>query len=64
MSKNNKKLSKKPDPERQQAFKSLPPHIRESMTPEEVEIFLYGSEWPETLFDKLDEFIVKDEGAC
>jgi hypothetical protein len=48
------------DPERKKAFKSLPPHIREQMTQEEIDLFLYAEEWPEALFQKLDEFIVKD----
>ncbi|MFH1156760.1 MAG: hypothetical protein V1793_23405 [Pseudomonadota bacterium] len=49
------------DPERKMALKRLPPHIREQMTPEEIELFLYGEEWPDALFQKLDEFIIKDD---
>jgi hypothetical protein len=50
------------DPERKMALRSLPPHIREQMTPEEIELFLYAEEWPEELFAKLDEFILRDGG--
>ena len=48
------------DPERNKAYESLPPSIKESLTPEEKELFLTGEEWPEELFKKLEEFIVKD----
>jgi len=44
--------------ERKMAFESLPPHVRENMTPEEVELFLYAKQWPEYMFKKFDEFIL------
>lgn len=53
-------MNKKEQKERQIAFDSLPPAIRESLTPEEKEIFLTAEQWPEELFAKLDEFIIKD----
>ncbi len=53
-------MNKKELKERQIAFDSLPPAIRESLTPEEKQVFLTAEEWPEDLFAKLDEFIVKD----
>ena len=53
----NKKKTQK---ERQMAFDSLPPSLRDSLTPEEKEAFLFHEEWPESLFEKLDEFIIKD----
>jgi len=53
-------MKKKIDKERQISFDSLPPNIRENMTDEEKELFLYAEEWPESLFDKLEEFIVKE----
>ena len=34
--------------------------IRESLTPEEKEMFLTGEQWPDSLFTKLDEFIIKE----
>jgi len=54
------KNEKKIDKERQLSFDSLPPSIRETMTEEEKQLFLYADEWPESLFDKLEEFIIKD----
>ncbi len=61
MAKKQPGKKKKPDPERQMALESLPPTIKESLTDEEVELFLYAEEWPESLFEKMDEFIVKQE---
>jgi hypothetical protein len=49
--------------EREMAYKSLPPSIRNSLTDEEKELFLHGEEWPESLFEKLSEFIVKRDDA-
>lgn len=53
-------MDKKSLKEREIAFESLPPAIRESLTDEEKEMFLNQGEWSEELFAKLDEFIVKD----
>ena len=52
-----KKTEKKIDPERKQAFESLPPNIKKRLTDEEKELFLNAEEWPDSLFDKLKEFI-------
>jgi len=52
---------KKVDPQRRMALESLPPHLRENMTSEEVELFLHAEEWPETLFKKMEEFILPCE---
>ncbi len=53
-------MDKKTLKERKTAFESLPPAVRESLTPEEKEIFLTADEWPEELFAKMDEFIIKE----
>ncbi|MCK5541831.1 MAG: hypothetical protein KAI40_03995 [Desulfobacterales bacterium] len=55
--KQNEKKGKKIDPERKQAFDSLPPNIKQRLTDEEKELFLNSEEWPDSLFDKLKEFI-------
>ncbi|MCK5100680.1 MAG: hypothetical protein KAR45_21395 [Desulfobacteraceae bacterium] len=49
----------KVDPERKQAFESLPPNIKKRLTDEEKELFLNSEEWPDSLFEKLKEFIIK-----
>lgn len=53
-------MDKKSLKERKIAFESLPPAIRENLSPEEKEIFLLAEEWPEELFQKLEEFIVEE----
>ena len=52
---------KKIDKERQMAFDSLPPLVRDSLTPEEQELFLYSDAWPNELFEKLAEFILNED---
>lgn len=51
---------RKIDKERQMSWDSLPPAIKESLSEEEKELFLYEKEWPDSLFEKLEEFIVKE----
>ncbi len=51
---------RKPDKERQQSYDSLPPSVKESLTEEEKQAFLFEEQWPESLFEKLDEFIIKE----
>ena len=53
---NKKKITK----ERQISYDSLPLNIKESLTPEEKELFLTAEQWPDSLFEKLEEFIIKD----
>ncbi len=50
---------KKTDKERQMSYDSLPPGIKESLTQEEKELFLNSEQWPDSLFEKLEEFIIK-----
>ncbi len=58
MKNSQKDKDKKNKPsQRQMALESLPPNIKESLTKEEVELFLHAEEWPESMFEKLDEFI-------
>lgn len=46
--------------ERKMAYDSLPSAVKENLTEEEKQLFLYAEEWPESLFEKLEEFIVKE----
>ncbi|WP_459915352.1 hypothetical protein [Desulfocicer niacini] len=59
--KQKKTVETKVDPQRRMALESLPPHLREQMTPEEVDLFLHAEAWPETLMKKLEEFIVSPD---
>lgn len=56
-----KKTQKKPDSERSAALKSLPPSIRHTLSDEDIETFLYQEVWPESLCEKLEDFISKPE---
>ena len=56
--KKGSKSKAKVDPQRRMALESLPPHLRDHMTPEEVELFLHAEQWPETLMEKMAEFIL------
>ncbi|HKJ97637.1 MAG TPA: hypothetical protein VJ959_01845 [Desulfotignum sp.] len=53
-------MDKKAKKERQEAFDSLPQAIKDKLTPEEKHVFLTADIWPETLFEKLDEFLIKE----
>ncbi|OHE56824.1 MAG: hypothetical protein A2027_01410 [Thermodesulfovibrio sp. RBG_19FT_COMBO_41_18] len=56
-----KDLSKrKPDPQRMQVLRSLPLEIKQSLTKEEVDAFLFEEDWPDSLKDKLKDYIVED----
>ncbi len=46
--------------ERQQSYESLPPSVKENLTQEEKELFLTADKWPDSLFEKLEDFIVKE----
>lgn len=53
-------MDKKTEKMRHEAYESLPPIIKESLTSEEKELFLTAEQWPDDLFTKLDEFITKE----
>lgn len=47
-------------PERMEILKSLPVEIKQQLTGEEAQAFLYGEELPEALIEKLKDFLVED----
>jgi hypothetical protein len=49
---------KKPDPARVEALRNLPKEIMQSLTKEEVQVFLFDNEWPDSLREKLKDYIV------
>ncbi len=51
---------RKPDPQRIAFLRSLPLEIKETITGEEAEAFMYGEEIPESLYEKIKEFIEED----
>ncbi len=48
---------RKPDPEKMKILRSLPVDIKQSLTKEEVNAFLYEEIWPDSLLEKLNDFI-------
>ncbi|MEW6594326.1 MAG: hypothetical protein AB1413_05580 [Thermodesulfobacteriota bacterium] len=53
----------KPDPERMAILRSLPLEIKQQITGEEAQAFLYNEPLPESLLEKLKDYLV-DEGEA
>ena len=51
---------KKIDPEKMQILRSLPLEIKQSLTKEEVDAFLHDEVWPDSLEEKLKDFMVDE----
>ncbi|MBW1816978.1 MAG: hypothetical protein JRJ60_07440 [Deltaproteobacteria bacterium] len=56
----NKEQEKQPDPEKLEVLRSLPAEITNSFTKEEVKAFLFEKDWPDSLRDKLKDYIVDE----
>lgn len=52
--------NRKPDPERVAFLRSLPLEVKETITGEEAETFMFEAEIPESLFEKIKNFIKED----
>ena len=52
---------KKCDPVKMQVLRSLPIEIKQSLSKEEVHAFLHEEEWPESLKEKLKDYLVDEE---
>lgn len=52
----------KPDPQRMEVLRSLPVEVKQTITGEEAQAFLYKEPLPESLLEKLKEYLV-EEGA-
>jgi hypothetical protein len=50
-------LKRKPDPVRIQLLRSLPLEIKESFTKEEIDAILYENVWPDSLMEKLKDYL-------
>jgi hypothetical protein len=51
----------KPIPERLEALKTLPESILKTFTKEEVKAFLHDDLWPESLREKLKNYMADEE---
>ncbi len=52
--------NRQPDPQRLEALRSLPQEITRLLTKEEVNAFLFDEDWPESLREKLKDYIVDE----
>jgi len=50
----------KPDPQRVAILRSLPVEVKEQITGEEAEAFMYNRELPESLLEKLKDYLVEE----
>ena len=60
----NKKIGPrkdKPDPERMAVLRALPIEIKEKITGEEAQAFLYKEELPDSLMEKLKDYLFSEE---
>jgi hypothetical protein len=47
-----------PDPERMEVLRSLPAEITKTLTKEEIKAFLFDDKWPDSLKEKLQDYLV------
>ena len=50
----------KPNPERVAVLRSLPLEIKQQISGDEAEAFMYEEEVPESLLEKLKDYLVED----
>ena len=60
MDKNTRRQGK-PDPQRMAVLRSLPIEIKQQITGEEADAFLYGEELPDSLLEKLKDYLVPED---
>jgi len=51
----------KPDPQRVAFLRSLPLDVKEKITGEEAEAFIFGATIPESLYEKIKDYIEEDK---
>ena len=56
--KQKEKFKNPPSTERLEVFRNLPSEILRTLTKEEVTAFLYDEEWPDSLAEKLKDYLV------
>lgn len=50
----------KPDPQRVAILRSLPLEVKQQISGKEAEAFIYNRELPESLLEKLKDYLVED----
>ncbi|MCP4682030.1 MAG: hypothetical protein GY864_06840 [Desulfobacterales bacterium] len=58
---NKSTQTEKPSPEKMDALRSLPPEIMKRLSKEEVQAFLFDEEWPDSLLEKLKDYLVDED---
>jgi hypothetical protein len=53
--------NEKPNPERVAVLRSLPLEVKELITGEEAEAFMYDRELPDSLLEKLKEYLTEEK---
>lgn len=56
----NEPQKRKPNPERVAILRSLPLEIKEQITGEEAEAFMYEQDVPDSLLEKLKDYLVTE----
>jgi hypothetical protein len=49
-----------PDPGRMQVLRSIPVEVKQKLTKEEADAFLYQEVWPDSLYEKLKDYMVEE----
>jgi len=50
----------KPDPAKVAFLRSLPVEVKETITGEEAKLFMFGSDIPESLYNKIKDYLVEN----
>ena len=57
------KNTRKPDPDRVAFLRSLPVEVKEQITGDEAEAFMFATEIPQSLYEKIKDFITEEQGG-
>jgi hypothetical protein len=52
-----KRRPEEPEPKRIEALRNLPPEVVETLTKEEIDAFLFDDLWPDSLREKLKDYL-------
>jgi hypothetical protein len=58
-----KTRGKEPKAGRMEALRELPGDILRNLTKQEVNAFLFDNEWPDSLSEKLKDYLVEEKGS-
>ena len=54
------KTTRKPDPDRVAFLRSLPMEVKEQITGDEAEAFMFAADIPQSLYEKIKEYITEE----